>query len=58
MFDDEVTQLGKFPNAAVNSNDKRRLRASLYHPRLKLSASARPRVVDVMIAVLLKDSDG
>ena len=52
------TQLGKFPNAAVNSDEKRRLRASLYHPLLKLSATARARVVDAMIAVLLKDSDG
>lgn len=52
------TQLGKFPNAAVNSDEKRRLRAALYHPLLKLSAVARARVVDAMIAVLLKDSDG
>ena len=51
-------QLAKFPNAAVNSDEKRRLRASLYHPLLKLSATARARVVDTMIAVLLKDSDG
>lgn len=51
------TQLGKFPNAAVNSDEKRRLRAALYHPLLKLSATARARVVDAMIAVLLKDSD-
>lgn len=55
---DAETQLGKFPNAAVNSDEKRRLRASLYHPLLKLSAAARARVVDAMIAVLLKDSDG
>jgi type I restriction enzyme R subunit len=52
------TQLDKFPNAAVNSDEKRRLRAALYHPLLKLSATARARVVDAMIAVLLKDSDG
>lgn len=51
-------QLGKFPNSVVNSDEKRRLRASLYHPLLKLSATARARVVDAMIAVLLKDSDG
>jgi hypothetical protein len=42
----------------VNSDEKRRLRAALYHPLLKLSATARARVVDAMIAVLLKDSDG
>lgn len=51
------TQFGKFPNAAVNSDEKRRLRASLYHPLLRLSAAARARVVDAMIAVLLKDSE-
>lgn len=51
------TQLGKFPNSAVNSDEKRRLRASLYHPLLRLSVTARARVVDAMIAVLLKDAD-
>ncbi|MBT9492825.1 MAG: HsdR family type I site-specific deoxyribonuclease [Paucibacter sp.] len=50
-------QSAKFPNAAVNSDEKRRLRAALYLPLLNLSAIARARVVDVMIAVLLKDSD-
>ena len=49
--------LARFPNAAVNSDEQRRLRAALYHPLLKLSASARARVVDVMIAVLLKGLD-
>ena len=58
MAREAETQAGKFPNAAVNSDEKRRLRASLYHPLLKLSATARARVVDTMIAVLLKDSDG
>ncbi|HPG62715.1 MAG TPA: HsdR family type I site-specific deoxyribonuclease [Casimicrobium sp.] len=51
-------QLSKFPNAAVNSDEQRRLRAALYQPCLPLAATARARVVDQMIAVLLKDSDG
>ncbi|MEO6624704.1 MAG: HsdR family type I site-specific deoxyribonuclease [Burkholderiaceae bacterium] len=54
---DAETQLTKFPNAALNSDEQRRLRAALYHPLLKLSAAARARVVDAMIAVLLKDAD-
>jgi type I restriction enzyme R subunit len=54
---DADSQLAKFPNAAVNSDEQRRLRAALYHPLLKLSATARARVVDLMIAVLLKDAD-
>ena len=53
---DAEGQLARFPNAAVNSDEQRRLRAALYHPLLKLSAAARARVVDLMIAVLLKDS--
>ena len=55
---DAEGQLARFPNAAVNSDEQRRLRAALYHPLLKLSAPARARVVDVMIAVLLKGLDG
>lgn len=51
------SQLTKFPNAVVNSDEQRRLRAALYIPLLKLSAAARARVVDVTIAVLLKDVD-
>ena len=54
---DAEGQLARFPNAAVNSDEQRRLRAALYHPLLKLSATARARVVDVMIAVLLKGLD-
>lgn len=54
---DAEGQLARFPNAAVNSDEQRRLRAALYHPLLKLSATARARVVDVMIAVLLRGLD-
>jgi type I restriction enzyme, R subunit len=47
-------QLSRFPNAGVNSEEQRRLRAALYHPLLPLSTTSRARVVDVVIDVLLK----
>ena len=54
---DAESQLAKFPNAAVNTDEQRRLRAALYRPLLKLSATARAQVVDRMIAVLLGNLD-
>jgi type I restriction enzyme R subunit len=42
----------RFPNAAVNPDEQRRLRASLYRPLLALGNEDRARLVDVVIAVL------
>lgn len=50
-------QWSKFPNAAVNSDERRRLRAALYQPLLKLATEAMTRVVDMVVATLLKDAD-
>ena len=50
-------QSSKFPNASVNSDERRRLRAALYQPLLKLTTTAMTRVVDTVVATLLKDSD-
>jgi type I restriction enzyme R subunit len=47
--------LSRFPNAAVNDDEKRRLRASLYRPLLALQKDERSRVVDVVVATLLAD---
>ena len=50
--------LGRFPNAAVNADEQRRLRAALYHPLLRLDRDERSRVVDRILAILLRvDAD-
>ena len=41
--------LGKFPNAAVNADEQRRLRASLYKPMLSLGPDDRARIVDLIV---------
>jgi len=45
--------VGRFPNAAVNADEQRRLRASLYHPLLSVDGNDRIRIVDHTLAVLL-----
>ena len=45
--------LGRFPNAAVNADEQRRLRAALYHPLLRLGRDERSHVVDRILAILL-----
>jgi type I restriction enzyme R subunit len=47
--------LGKFPNAAVNADEQRRLRAGLYRPLLALPKDDRSRVVDLVVATLLNE---
>jgi type I restriction enzyme R subunit len=44
--------LARFPNAAVNSDEQRRFRASLYRPLLALSNEDRARLVDMVIATV------
>jgi len=43
----------RFPNAAVNPDEQRRLRAALYRRLLKLAAADRTRIVDRILATLL-----
>ena len=45
--------LDRFPNAAVNADEQRRLRAALYAPLLDLDNDARNRVVERIVAILL-----
>lgn len=45
--------MARFPNAAVNADEQRRLRASLYRPLLGLAKNDRSRVVDIIVASLL-----
>ena len=49
------TLLQRFPNASVNSDEARRLRAGLYVPLLALNSDERTRVVDLVLAILLAD---
>ena len=43
----------RFPNAAVNSDEQRRLRTSLYNPLLRVDGRERSRIVDQTLAILL-----
>jgi type I restriction enzyme, R subunit len=46
--------MARFPNAAVNADEQRRLRASMYRPLLKLAKDDRARVVELIAATLLR----
>ena len=58
-FAEEAQALvGRFPNAAVNADEHRRLRTSLYNPLLKVESYERGRIVDQTLAILLSgDTD-
>lgn len=43
----------RFPNANVNADEQRKLRAALYRPLLDLNKDDRGRVVDSILAILL-----
>lgn len=45
--------LTRFPNAAVNVDEERRLRTGLYRPLLKVLKDDRARIVDLIIKILL-----
>lgn len=47
--------LGRFPNAAVNPEERRRLRAALYQPLLKLGPEERTRVVEIAMSYLVPE---
>ena len=47
------TLTSRFPNAAVNVEEQRRMRASLYHPLLRVESGERGRIVDHVLAILL-----
>ena len=44
--------LGRFPNAAVNADEERRLRAALYRPLLRLPTDGRSRTVERVLTIL------
>ncbi|MNE95500.1 hypothetical protein D3C80_1935950 [compost metagenome] len=47
--------LGRFPNASVNADEQRKLRASLYKPVLALAQDERVRVVEMVVRLLLAE---
>lgn len=47
--------LARFPNAAVNIDEKRHLRAALYRPLLKVPATDRAEIVDGVIDTLFPE---
>ena len=53
-FADEAQALvDRFPNAAVNADEQRRLRTLLYNPLLRVESDERGRIVDQTLAILL-----
>ncbi len=49
--------LGRFPNALVNPDEQRRLRAAIYKPLLGLPPEERARAVDLVLKLLLVEAD-
>ena len=50
---DSETETHRFPNARVNDDERRKLRAALYRPLLGLGKEDRGRIVDMVLAILL-----
>ena len=50
--------MAQFPNAAINQEEQRRLRAALYKPLLGLHRDERAQVVEHVLALLLQSADG
>lgn len=49
-------QFARFPNARVNADEERRLRAALYRPLLDLGAEDRGRIVEMILSILLESA--
>ncbi len=48
----------RYPNAAVNAEEKRLLRSALYQPLLQLKKDERGEIVDGVLSLLLGESNG
>ena len=46
------TLLARFPNAPVNDDERRRLRAALYRPLLGVDKQDRGRIVEAILTIL------
>jgi type I restriction enzyme, R subunit len=53
MAKEAETLLARFPNARVNDDEQRRLRAALYRPLLGVDKQDRGRIVEAVLAILL-----
>lgn len=47
----------RFPHAAVNADEQRRMRAALYRPLLGLPQEERARIVDLIVKLLVVEGD-
>ncbi len=47
------TEAVRFPNAKVNDDERRKLRATLYRPLLEIDPENRGRIVDLVLTILL-----
>ena len=47
------TLLARFPNAALNADEQRRLRAALYRPLLGVGGDERARIVETIVEIVL-----
>lgn len=54
---DAADLLEKFPNAQVNPDQQRRLRAALYKPVLPLKQEERARVVELIVRILMSEGE-
>lgn len=46
--------LARFPNARVNSDEQRQLRAALYRPLLRVGRETRARIVDLIVEIVTR----
>ena len=53
VAEEAEASLNRYPNAAVNAEEKRRLRSALYPPLLQLDRDERGEVVDRILSILL-----
>ena len=44
--------MDRFPNAPVNADEQRQLRAALYRPLLAVEKDARSRIVDLIVEII------
>ncbi len=54
---DAEAEFSRFPNARVNPDEQRKLRAALYRPLLSLSVEDRSRLVDSVLVLLIAGRD-
>jgi type I restriction enzyme R subunit len=46
--------MARFPNAPVNADEQRQLRAALYRPLLAVQSEPRPQIVDLIVEIAVR----